>query len=244
MSDRIRVGDRDLTIAEFSSYKFFEATDILARILEVVPELDTDIEEFAKSYMRRTAITLDRATAEMRFGEAAKHVSEETWQRNDQKLVIEDSPSGMQIGLRVWPKVQRHAREDAEWLLALVATPNSELERDDERGVDPYGDGGSVHDWRKFVRHNATPSQVLKLLVAATTALWSEIEAGNVMDDLGKLLDKLRPPGETEKEPDKPARPRRSKVAGAGAPPSSTRSRARTKDGRVATSSIASPTGS
>lgn len=243
MPDTVHVGDRDITIADFSAYKFLEATDLLARILEIVPELDADVEAFVKSHAARTAIRIDRATAEMRYGGVAKQISEETWEKTGQRMTIEDEPSGFQIAMRVWPKIQRHARKDAEWLLALIATANSELEEADEAGVDLYGHDGPVTRSRRFIVHNGTPSQAAMLIVAAAEVLWAEIEAGSVMDELGKLMDRIRPTETPDPAPNRKARRQAKKVVGGGAPRSSTRSQAPTKGGRAETSSIASPTG-
>jgi hypothetical protein len=244
MSTTLHVGDRDITVADFSAYKFLEATELLSRMLEVVPELDDVLARFAKDWREaHPERTISRAVAELQMP-GAREITDEAWSRVDHQLTLTNNPTQEQVGLRVFPIVQRHAREHLVNLLALIITPNSELEEADEAGTDLYAKGGPVYRNARFVLHKARPTAMVNILVKAMEVLGDELREGDMAGALGGLMSRwrevtgaaqqTRKQGEPDAEESETDEPRSSTSA-------SRRTRARSRGGK---SSTASPTAS
>lgn len=245
----VKVGDRELPIAEFSSYKFLEATELLAAMLEIVPDLDTELAKFGRDWRdSNPERTITRATAELEFGAAADGITDAAWEAAGGQLTITPRPDGTQTAIRLFPKVFRHARADMVNLLALVVTPNSELEDAEREGQDIYANEGCVGKNRRTLLHHGRPTELVKVLLAAMEALGDEIQEGDLVSAVGKLRDRWAtftgtPTPEQETEEPKPNRATRRRASGGRR--SSTTSSSPTRAGSPEPkSSTASPTAS
>lgn len=244
----VRVGDRDLTISEFSGYKFLEATDRLAHLLEVVPDLDGDMAKFGREWRESNPPrVLDRATAELEFGEAAK-ISDEAWAATGGHVTLTPRVDGMQLFLRVFPRLQRHARGDIEELLALIVTANSELEEADTLGADIYEPDQCVGRNRRFLLHKGSPSELAKVALAAMEALGDELKEGDLMGAVGKLRDRWTdltagtPDDKPQEEEPPPNRAARRRAPAARRSPTTSSGSTPAAASAAPTSSTGSPT--
>lgn len=249
MSNTIALGDQTITVQDFSAFKFLEATDMLGQILAVVPELDPVLRGLAQEHAEAFRLRLSSVREVAQIGrENLPDVPTEVWEGVVGGLIGESAPSGNDQFVRVFPLVMRKARQPTERLIALLATPNSRLEADDEASRDPYGPDGSVHETLKLVRHRSKLSQQVGLVLACIRQLTDELREADLGGQMGELrkaaaeLQKaLAPPSsegptgdETSGQPDT-----------SGEPTSSTHSSPPTPDRSVGeTSSIASPTAS
>lgn len=190
----VRVGDRTITVQEFSGYKFLEATELVAQVMDQVPELDQQLADWVQHWADSHAEDMSRAAAEFMYG--ADHprlskISEEAWQQSGQRLQQKPAPNQGMVIAQVFPKAYRFAREPLTNLIALVATPNSELADDDANSRSPYEDGGSVHKARQFVLHNAGMGALMQLLTVALEATREELQAADLRELMGNLRSLL-----------------------------------------------------
>jgi hypothetical protein len=241
MAESIRVGDRTIDVAQFSAFKFLEATDLLANILEASDSLDDEMVKLAESWRKTSPPrTMNRATAALELDpDEYEAISDEAWEKSGGEITLTPRPQGARIGLRLFPKLYKHGRRDFENLIALIATPNSELDQAEENGTDLYAPGGPVHRNRRHILHGGSPSQMVKLGVAALDVLGEELREGQLADAVGKLVGRW-----TEMTGRQPATGPTG-ASGNDAPASSTSSSPPTRArSRAKKSSTASPTAS
>lgn len=193
MPSKVTVGDRELTIQAFSGFKFLEAQGLVAHMLEIVPSLDENMADFAEKWRASNPPReLSRTTAELELREQVGWITDEAWEKSGGTVTITPRPDGVRTFLRLYPRLQKHARVDLEKLVALVVTPNSELAEADEAGKDLYDPDGPVGKQRKYLLHNGTITQLAQVAVAAAEALVDEFQAGDLTDAAGKLLENWR----------------------------------------------------
>lgn len=233
----VEIGDETHHIRRFSAYKFFEASELVAQIFELVPQVVGEIGDFVREWQDSQAVRMQRATAELRYDDAKK-ISEEAWQAADHALELPgDEPTREALLARVFPLVFRQARGPVVDLVALALTSNDELRKADEEMVsrdELYGPSGAVGKVRTKLLHDAYPADHVAVLVAAVEQV---VEEGRHVDKdaLGKLLTlfgKTDPSGaDSTASSDDEQSPSRG-------------SRARSRGGRASRSSTASPTAS
>jgi hypothetical protein len=191
MSQTVKLGDQQIDVQDFNGYKFLEATAILGRIMEVVPEVDAAITSYTQEWLAQNGRerVLDRATAVFMYGDSAKDIPDEVWQVSEQKLRLPQSPSGNATAMRVFPMAYGRARRDVENLIALLATPNSKLEADDDAGRVPYDEGGSVFETRRMIVHKTKITQQVGLVIACLQQLVEELREADFPSKVGNLRE-------------------------------------------------------
>jgi hypothetical protein len=215
MSQTIELGDQTVRLGDFSGCKFFEAMGLLGEIMEAVPLADEKITEYTKQWLAANGAerVFDRATARYMLGEAIDPITDEEWQASGQTLKLAKGPDGSAAFMRAFPPVYRHAREQVERLICLIATPNSKLAEADDKGeLDSiYEQGGAVHEQRRLVLHEAKVSQQMKLVIGSVRQLAEELREADVGGDLGELRAAvatlnaaLNPTAASNDEPDTP----------------------------------------
>jgi hypothetical protein len=206
---KVTVGDKEFTIASPSLDKTMRITDYVAEILEEVPGIFDQMEQFRVTYRanHREILTFqdfknpEYAPVIETLGFTAEDFEDEA------KLIIDDagnaglavyqSPSDFETIAAVFPKVWSAARSNLSDLCALLLITDGELEEHDKRGaVDALVDQRS-----HWLRHNATLEQLLELVSIGLVIVKEQIEAAS--ESLGKVTANLSQmlgaePAETE----------------------------------------------
>lgn len=192
MSERIQIDDTPITVGDFSGFKFLEALALVGEIMEAVPLADEKLSEYSRSWLAANGSenVLDRAAATYLFGkERLEQISEEAWAASDQKLRLAKSPDGNAAFMRAFPSVYKHARRQTENLICLIATPNGELEKADEKGEADrlYEQGGAVHEMRKLVLHRAKLPEQMRLVLGSMRQLAEELQEADLGAQMGEF---------------------------------------------------------
>lgn len=168
----VTVGDQTYSVQKFTTFKVIEATSIVTSIMEEVPQLGEKIGAFSREYRETNSIKIPRSAAELRYTEEElSKITETAWEASNQHLEVPASPGGLDIAAHVFPDVFRVAREQLLRLVALVATPNSELRAaDDEERVPEL-----LNTKAKALRHEDA-AELLDLLVAASEVLTEQFK--------------------------------------------------------------------
>jgi hypothetical protein len=181
--------------------------------MQIVPELDEYLGEWSDRYVKQHSVSITRATAEFRYGSddpRLKGITPEAWEASDQRLNLEGEPGPGLVATHLLPKLYKHARPQLERMVALVCTPNSLLEDDDEAGRDPYGPEGSVHKQLRTVRHRTRPHQWLKAVTVTMDVLREELELADMSELMGKATALLEAANGTKQEEKAKAKPAKS----------------------------------
>jgi hypothetical protein len=200
MSTTIQIGDKPVTVGDFSGYKFLEALALVGEIMEAVPLADEKIGEYTRQWLDRegATTTYERATARYVFGNsndpriraALEAITEADWEASGQKLKIEKSPDGNAAFMRAFPSVYKHARRQTENLICLIATPNSDLEKADAKGESDerlYQPGGAVHEMRDLILHKAKLPDQMRLVLGSLRQLAEEMQAADLGAQMGEF---------------------------------------------------------
>jgi hypothetical protein len=203
----VKIGDAPATISKLNGFKAAEALGIISEITEQTPTLLQDLAEFTRQYETDHAQRMPRAAAEARFPQQAKNVSEAAWEASGNELVVPEPPGLEEQVAFALPKVYTVARESLIDLLALLITPNSELEQADADGRELYGKDGALAEQRRKLLHDATLEQLVEVAAAAGEVLRDQLKAIDG-GQLGKLLEVFgihRAPKTKTKAPDEPS---------------------------------------
>jgi hypothetical protein len=232
----VKIGDANATISKLNGYKAAEALGIISEITEATPGLLHDLADFTRTYEREHAQQMPRAAAEAKFPTQARNVSEEAWAAAGNVLAVPEPPGIEEQIAFALPKVYKVARESLIDLLALLITPNSELEKYDAEGEDLYGREGALAEQRRKLLHDASLEQLVDVAAGAGDVLREQLRAIDG-GQLGKLLEvfglKTGQPSPSPSSPE-PSAPSASE-------PGSSSPSAEASDGPAATSSSASP---
>lgn len=212
----VKLGDDELIITAFSTYKALLVIELLGEISEKVPDILQRRADFRREYEEKNSIWLTRAQARMRFPDDTAGVSDADWEKSDNRIPMRLSPSFSEEIAAIFPLIARVARKQTQTLIALVATPNRDLETwDDNDQVDE-----KLAEHAKRIAHRATPGQTLELAVCAAEAIEGEVTAamaelgdrtGNALRLVGlKPKKPLRAveddrPGQEGRSPEKPS---------------------------------------
>lgn len=232
----VKVGDRDVTVEEPSIYKTRLMGRKFAEVGRDAPEIQIELAKFVARYEKENAVVLDRASAKARVPHIVGDLSDEDWKACGNQVRLPRSPSGTEQIMAILPTVFTKAEEQAMDIAAILIAPNSELE--DKGKFDQV-----LKAQRNFLDHHSKPSEVFKLIVAATDVIGEVIEAHR--EEVGKLKSFW---ARINREDEKPKNEHeaalqevRETLGETGTSPVSTDSPADT-DGTTETSPIDSPT--
>lgn len=184
----VKIGDAPATISKLNGFKAAEALAIISDITEQTPTLLQDLAEFTRNYEAENAQQMPRAAAEAKFPEQAGRVSEAAWTAAGNVLAVPEPPGiERQIAFAL-PKIYGTARESLVDLLALLITPNSELEKADLEGEELYGKTGALAEQRRRLLHDADLEQLVEVAAAAGEVLQGQLKAIDG-GPLGKLME-------------------------------------------------------
>lgn len=231
---QVRIGDREYTVGNLSTFKVLRAGTIVTQIMREVPELSDEIAEFSRKFSSENTTRISRAAAELRFDEESlARISPEGWEAGKGWIELPASPGPMEIAAFALPRAFDAAQDRVLDLLALLVTPNSELRTvaDEEGGVESL----LARKRAELIHEDA--AEMLDLLGVAAEVIEQQF-AGKV-DRLRKVasLFGLRPPTEEEK-----ATPPTSSPNGSTASPAATDGPATTGSGSASErSEVSSP---
>jgi hypothetical protein len=197
MSTTIQIGDKPVTVGDFSAFKFLEALALVGEIMEAVPLADEKISEYTKQWLTQNGSeqALDRASARWLFGrneQTAKWleaITDAEWEASGQKLRLAKEPDGNAAFMRAFPSVYKHARKQTENLICLIATPNSDLEKADAKGEADhlYEQGGPVHEMRELILHRAKLPDQMRLVLGSLKQLAEEMQQADLGAQMGEF---------------------------------------------------------
>jgi hypothetical protein len=180
----VQIGDRSVEIAPFSNFKFIEATELVATILEGMPEITETYSAYLTDYRERRSVTFERAEFTQRFPAEAVGMTDEMWDVTGGKITLPAEPSMLETLAQIGPPLLRGNRDNLIALASLVLVPNSELE--DAEALKLYEDDDSpVVRERKHLLHRTTPRTLLQVLALAIDSLKEEFEGQT--EALGKI---------------------------------------------------------
>jgi hypothetical protein len=132
----VRVGDEHYVLRPFRGLKAVLVLERVTKLLEVLPEIQTEARSEFRRQRDENVIVIDRAVFEWRYPEDAKAISETAWQEAGQKIKIpDDMPfDTAAVVMAVLPKVLKFARTDVMQVLALVVLKDSDLQAADQDG--------------------------------------------------------------------------------------------------------------
>lgn len=184
----VKIGDAPATISKLNGFKAAEALGIISDITEAAPNLLHELADFTRTYELEHAQRMPRAAAEAKFPQQARNVSEEAWKASGNELVVPEPPGVEEQIAFALPKVYKVARESLIDLLALLITPNSELESIDAEGGDLYGKDGALAEQRRKLLHDASLEQLVDVAATAGEVLREQLKSIDG-GQLGKLLE-------------------------------------------------------
>lgn len=202
----VKIGDRDVTIPEFSGFRALEIAGALADISDGVPEIQKGIADFTREYERDNVAEMERTFALFQFGaERLQGITEEDWQANGNMLRLPKSPTTQEIVWSVFPKAYRFARLELLRLAALFEASDQELEEWDEANDVDIGE--KLLERGRAIAHESKGTQLLELIVAGAERVQTEF-GDKIAEIGGRLGNVLRlfgwTPADTEAEIDTP----------------------------------------
>ena len=136
MSERreVRVGDEHYVLRPFRGFKAVLVLERITRLLDVLPEIQSDARAEFRRQRDDNVIEIDRAVFEFRYPEDAKQISDKAWAEAGQKIKLPDEMpfDTAAVVMAVLPKVLQHAQTDVVEILALVVMDDRDLRRFDE----------------------------------------------------------------------------------------------------------------
>lgn len=137
----VQIGSRTVTVERFSLEKVLLIAGVVDSIMQEIPDLSKQVDEYSRAYRNTNTDEIDRSAAEFRYGKErlAELISQEAWEASGGKLRLPAEPSPAAVAGEFFPKVYAVAQEQVLRLLALVAVSQRELEQASEDGGDLPG---------------------------------------------------------------------------------------------------------
>lgn len=175
----VRVGDEHYVLRPFRGLKAVLVLERVTKLLEVLPEIQTEARNEFRRQRDENVIEIDRAVFEFRYPEDAKAISETAWQEAGQKIRLpDDMPfDTAAVVLAVLPKVLKFARSDVMEVLALVVLKDSDLQAADQDGtIDEL-----ISEQARKLLYDGTLEELADL-AAASFAQIQELSTGKVRE--------------------------------------------------------------
>jgi hypothetical protein len=195
---KVEIKGQEFTIGSPSLEKAMRLTDYVSDIMEEIPEIIDDVDNFQKSYKEshREILTLeDYSNPEMRPVFAALDIEESDFDNPDNLITDEvEGKTGIafyknagqiDILVHVFPKVWKISRETLIDLCALVITPDTVMEEHDKKGAL----NALLKERAHFVKYNADVNDALEIVSIALILVKEQIEAAS--SSLGKVSNNM-----------------------------------------------------
>jgi hypothetical protein len=196
MSTTIQIGDKPVTVGDFSGYKFLEALALVGEIMEAVPLADEKISEYTRQWLAR-AERLERERARpcsATYLFADPRALERSARRRGKRAVRSSSSRSRRTATRRSCGRSRRCTstlaKQTENLICLIATPNSDLEKADAKGEADerlYQPGGAVHEMRELILHRAKLPDQMRLVLGLARQLAEEMQAADLGAQMGEF---------------------------------------------------------
>lgn len=194
---KITINDKEFTIGQPSLDKTMRITDYVAEILDQVPGIFDEMDQFRANYRanHREILTAENfedpeyAPVIEALGLEVSALEDEanlvTDDQGNKGIAVYRSPSEFETIAAVFPKVWRAARGNVDQLCALIIISDSELEEHDRRGAV----NGLINERAHWLRYNANMEQLLELISIALVIVKEQVEAAS--ESLGKVANNL-----------------------------------------------------
>lgn len=195
---KITVGGKEHTIASPSLDKTMRITDYVSEVLEQLPGIFDDAEQFKNDYRAKHKEILTKDEAETPDGAlllAALEIdiaqfddatSLETDQLSGKTgIAFYKTPSDIETIAAIFPKVWKAARPTVSDLCALLLITDGELEEHDKRGAI----NGLVKERSHWLRYNASLEELLELIALGLILVKEQVESAS--SSLGKVSENL-----------------------------------------------------
>lgn len=190
---QIQIGGEPRQLGDFSAFKAVHAMEVVGQIEETVRELVHEGGDFRREYERRHFVEMTRAEARRQYrpqplyvqeeidegrvravpvmrGDVAVlgpdplgHLTDADWEASGNVLRIPETPDENAVIAALVPKAFASARVHVMRLLALVVTPNSDLEKwDGASDID-----AELDTVARELMHRADAEELIRLAVAA-----------------------------------------------------------------------------
>lgn len=185
----ITIGERLITVEDFSTEKMAAVTELIAEAIDEYPEITKEILRFQKEYRKESAERVDRATAEYLAPNSVATISEEGWKASQGQVVLTADASTNEIVAAMFPRVVKRAKKQLIRFAGLIATPNQDLGVLIDKG-DKHAEEVLDREGKKLWRQSK-PKEFLDLVVLgieiSSEALEGQYERlGKALGDLGE----------------------------------------------------------
>ena len=194
----IKLQGKDYTIAPPSLDKTMRITDYVSEILEKVPGIFDDAEQFKQDYRANHREILTREEAESpEFAEVLEALDISLADYSDEKNLVTDeitnktgiafyrSPSELETIAHVFPKVWAAARPNIIQLAAIIIIKDKQLEEHDRKGAV----NGLIAEKSHWIKYNLSLEEVLEIISVGAIIVRNQIESAS--KSLGKLSENL-----------------------------------------------------
>ena len=213
---KISIKDKTYTVASPSLDKTMRITDHVSDILEELPGIFEEIENYKIEYKINNRQILTKEEAE---DPNNKEIIESLGIKiedfdNKQNLIYDEnidregiafykSPSEGEIIASVFPKIWKAARKNIVELCALIITTDGELEEHDKRGAV----NGLLENRSHWLRHNANLEEMIEIVSVGIIIFREQVESaskslGKVTENLATMLSQAQ---EQQEDPEAPA---------------------------------------
>lgn len=214
----VKVQDKDYTVSTPRAFKAMWLTDYVTEILEQVPGIFQEVEDFKTDYKLKHRELITEEDFDSKKYEAVVELLgiEKKDFSDDKKLVTDENgveglpfyhdPPDLETIAFIFPKVWKVARKDLIDLCALIITKDGELEKHDEKGAMEALLEKRAH-WLKF---NADIPELLEIVSIGVVIVKEQLESasksvGKVAENLTGILTGEEATGEpTEVEKEEP----------------------------------------
>jgi hypothetical protein len=177
----VKVGDGEVTITRFRGLKGLAATDIIDRVSTRWPSIQTELAAFIEDHRQQNGLKLTFGMSKT-GGWRELGLTAEDFQP-DGFILIPRDPDNRAIAFALLPSVLKLAREELFRLIALIAIPNSELEKADDEDNIP----GALDKYSKKLLREGDLDELLEIADVGIQVLQDQITSKMNQGRLGKL---------------------------------------------------------
>jgi len=195
---KIKLQGEDYTIAPPSLDKTMRITDFVSEILEKVPGIFDDAEQFKQEYRlnHREILTKEEAS-DPEYADVLEALNLSLSDFDNPENIVTDeitnksgiafyrSPSEMETIAHIFPKVWEAARPNIIQLAAIIIIKDKQLEEHDRKGAV----NGLIEEKSHWIKYNLSLEEVLEIISVGAVIVKNQIESAS--KSLGKLSENL-----------------------------------------------------
>lgn len=208
----VQINGQTFTIERFTYAKGQRIKSLLRLLEGKMPDITDRWATFRKEYAEKYVRYIPRINAIAQFGDSLDHISEEEWERAEQKLPLPAVPSTAEMVAHMAPMIFDSAEDVVLQILALLITPNET--------VASYVKGGDLtprlNETVETVLMNAMLDELIELACEGAEIIDDQIfgklkrmgaKAGNVARLFGFRTTTTPDPQESGTSSEPPVRP-------------------------------------